>query len=333
VRADRLVAILLLLQRRNQVTAAEVAEELEISERTARRDLDALGMAGLPVYPIRGRGGGWRMLGGGRTDLSGLSETEVRALFLVAGPAAASPQVKAALRKLVRALPEPFRPSAEAASSAVMVDHGGWDRAAAPRPPPPHLDALQRAVIDGRRILLGYVARDRSVTARIVDPLGLVAKGQVWYLVAGTEAGLRTFRADRVKSVEQTDEPVVRPDGFDLAETWQGISEKVDQMRAPFQARAAAEPWVVQVCRFALGTRIAIGSTLPDGRVEIELRGHGIHSLAGELAGFGAALEVLDPPELRERMARTGAELVSLYAVAGATRPESDRVVGGDQAR
>src|SRR5947207_1806983 len=117
MRADRLVAILLLLQTRGQVTAAEVALELEVSERTARRDLDALGTAGLPIYSTQGRNGGWRLAGGGRTDLSGLTASEAQALFLVAGPAsAATPQVKAALRKLVRALPEPMRPAAEAAT-------------------------------------------------------------------------------------------------------------------------------------------------------------------------------------------------------------------------
>ena len=130
VRADRLVAILLLLQQREQVTAAEVARELEVSERTARRDLDALAMAGVPVYSMQGRGGGWRLVGGARTDLSGLTASEARALFLVAGPAsAATPAVKAALRKLVRALPEPFREQAEAAASSWSSTRDDWGSA------------------------------------------------------------------------------------------------------------------------------------------------------------------------------------------------------------
>src|SRR4051795_9693639 len=129
VRADRLVAILLLLQTRGQVTAAEVATELEVSERTARRDLEALGVAGLPIYSRQGRNGGWQLLGGARTDLSGLNAAEARALFLVAGPSStATPDVKAALRKLVRALPESFRTRAEAAATAVVVDPTGWDQ-------------------------------------------------------------------------------------------------------------------------------------------------------------------------------------------------------------
>src|SRR4051794_35593684 len=121
-----------MLQSRERVTAAEVAAELEVSERTARRDLEALSMAGIPVYPQPGRGGGWALLGGARPDLSGLRGEEVRALFTVAGPAAAAtPELKAALRKLIRALPEPFRAGAQTAASSVVIDAAGWARCAA----------------------------------------------------------------------------------------------------------------------------------------------------------------------------------------------------------
>ena len=173
MRADRLVAILLLLQTRGQMTSAEVAAELEVSERTARRDLDALAMAGVPLYSRQGRGGGWQLVGGARTDLSGLTAEEARALFLVAGPSSsATPEVKAALRKLVQALPEPFRVDAEAASTAVVVDPSGWGQSGSTRPPPVHLEALQRAVIEGEQVRLGYVARDRAPSSRVVHPLG-----------------------------------------------------------------------------------------------------------------------------------------------------------------
>ncbi|MEO5678694.1 MAG: transcriptional regulator [Acidimicrobiales bacterium] len=312
--ADRLVAVLLLLQARQHVTAAEVAAELEISERTARRDLDALAIAGLPVYSQQGRGGGWRLAGGGRTDLSGLSAPEARALFLVAGPSAtAKPEVRAALRKLVRALPEPLRGAAEAASTKVVVDSGGWGQRAEPRPDPPLLDAVQRAVIEGAQVTLGYVARDRAATTRVIDPLGLAAKGPIWYLVAGTEAGLRTFRVDRMRSVEPTGHPVVPPAGFDLAEAWRLISDEVEQRRAPVRAVALATPEVVGWCRAVLGNRVRIGPGAPGGRVEIELRGHSARSLAAELAGFGGRLEVVEPPEVRQELAALATELAVLY--------------------
>ena len=330
MRADRLVAILLMLQSRGQVTAPEVARELEVSERTARRDLDALGMAGLPIYSTQGRNGGWRLAGGGRTDLSGLTAAEAQALFLVAGPASATPEVKAALRKLVRALPESFRTRAEAASSAVLVDPAGWDSPAPVRRTPAFLEPVQRAVIEGEQLILGYTARDRASSTRVVHPLGLAAKGSSWYLVADTEAGQRTFRVDRITSVESNGQAVVRPPDFDLAEAWRSISDEIDQRRTPLRARVLASPEVVGLCRMVLGNRVRIGPAGPDGRVELELRGHHIYSLAGEIAGFGGAIDVLEPDELRERLGLIGAELVDRYRPAdnGALDADDDPLAG-----
>jgi predicted DNA-binding transcriptional regulator YafY len=146
-----------------------------------------------------------------------------------------------------------------------------------------------------------------------VHPLGLAAKGTTWYMIADTEAGLRTFRVDRMTSVEPTGARVVRPDGFELEEAWRLISDEVEQKRTPYHARAMANPDTVPMCRWVLGNRVKIGPTGPDGRVEVELRGHNIHSLAGEIAGLGAGLEIIDPVELRERLAALASELVSLY--------------------
>jgi predicted DNA-binding transcriptional regulator YafY len=318
VRADRLVAVLLLLQARGNVTAAEVAAELEVSERTARRDLEALGMAGLPVYSQPGRNGGWRLLGGGRTDLSGLTAAEARALFLVAGPSpAATPEVRAALRKLVRALPESFRTAAEAASTSIIVDPAGWGQGrggTAPSRATPHLDEAQRVVVEGEQVVLGYVSRDATATTRTVHPLGLAAKGTVWYLVAGTDAGLRTFRVDRITSMTPTGAPVVRPDDFELAEAWKLITDEVEQRRAPVQARALARPDALGVCRWVLGNRLRIGPPTADGRVEVELRGHSARALATEIAGIGAGLEVVEPSDVVDELARIARELSRHYS-------------------
>jgi len=314
MRADRLVAILLLLQVRGQVTAGQVAAELEVSERTARRDLEALGMAGLPVYSLQGRGGGWRLAGGGRTDLSGLSAAEARALFLVAGPSsAATPEVRGALRKLVRALPESFRTQAEAAREALVIDPHGWDGSSRGRTSPAQLDSLQQSVIDGEQVRLGYVARDGAPSERVVHPLGLAGKGTAWYLVAGTDAGQRTFRVDRIVSVHRTGEPVVRPDGFDLAEAWRGITSEVERLRSPVTVTARVEPDAVELCRWLFGTQVRIGPAGPDGRVEMELRGASTRAMAGQLAGLGSAVDVVSPPEVRHRLARIGAELTGRY--------------------
>lgn len=315
MRADRLVAILLMLQTRGQVTAAEVAAELEISERTARRDLDSLGVAGLPVYSMQGRNGGWRLVGEGRTDLSGLTSAETQALFLLAGPRATTPELRAALRKLVRALPEPFRATAEAASTAVVHDVDGWSGGArTERPIPVHLDTVQSAVINGRQIVLGYVAREGAPSTRVVHPLGLATKSGSWYLVGQTDAGLRTFRVDRVQSVDVTDDPVVRPDGFELVDAWKMITNDVEHMRLPVVVRALVEQRAMPWARYAFGTRIRIGHAVDDGRVEVEIRSHSEYSIAGELAGSGRQIEVLEPDSVRVRLAELAAELSALYA-------------------
>src|SRR5688572_14451353 len=229
MRADRLVAALLLIQARGRVTAAELAEELEVSVATARRDLEALSTAGIPVYPQAGRGGGWSLVGGARTDLSGLSAPEARALFLLAGPAASvSSDAKAALRKLVRALPATFRADAQAAADATMIDPTRWGERIRHRPET--VDVLQAAVIGRRKVRLAYVSASRQErTERLVDPWGLVDKDDVWYLIAGTEQGQRTFRVDRVAAAEPTDLPARRPDGFALAAAWERVVGDVEE--------------------------------------------------------------------------------------------------------
>ncbi|MGQ0432272.1 MAG: helix-turn-helix transcriptional regulator [Microthrixaceae bacterium] len=314
MRADRLVAILLLLQQREQVTAADVALELEISERTARRDLDALAMAGVPVYSMQGRGGGWRLLGGARTDLSGLTASEARALFLVAGPAStATPAVKAALRKLVRALPEPFRAQAQAAATSVVVDPRHWGSSRVEHRPPRFLDEIQEAVIRGVQVRLGYVDRKGSETERTVHPLGIVAKGPTWYLVSDTDAGRRTFRIDRVSSVELIGERALRPEGFDLAASWREIADEVDRARTPLEARAVCAPDGIGLLRMVLGGRLEVGGSTPDGRIEVVIRGHDEHALAGELAGLVEWLEITSPEGVRVHLASIGAALVARY--------------------
>src|SRR3954467_14635973 len=190
MRADRLVATLLLLQTRKRLTAAEVAAELEVSERTARRDLEALSTAGIPVYALPGRGGGWELVGGARTDLSGLTADEARALFTVAGPAAAAtPEIKAALRKLVRALPEPFRAKAETAASSVVIDVAGWGEVRRVKAPP-HPRGVQAAPAPAPRRVAGGARRCRAGAHRLCQPGGPPVGAR------GASAGARAERHD-----------------------------------------------------------------------------------------------------------------------------------------
>jgi predicted DNA-binding transcriptional regulator YafY len=252
------------MQSRGRVTAAELARELEVSVATARRDLEALSAAGIPVYPQPGRGGGWSLVGGARTDLSGLSAAEAQALFLLAGPAAAvSDQAKAALRKLVRALPATFRADAEAAASATMIDPTRWG--GRDRGHPSLVDLLQAAVIRRQKVRLTYAGSARGPSERLIDPWGLVAKDEIWYLIAGTGQGQRTFRVDRIVQAEQTGQPASRPDSFTLASAWEQVVTDVEQRRSRTWAT------VLPTRSVHYGTRTEMPGTPPSR--------HGLHSM------------------------------------------------------
>ncbi|RSS38602.1 YafY family protein [Streptomyces sp. WAC08241] len=312
MRADRLVAALLFLQARGRVTAAELAAELEVSERTARRDLEALITSGLPVYAQRGRGGGWRLVGGARTDLTGLTLPEVRALFLAAGASGASPELRSALRKLVHAVPEPLRPHAEAASRARIVDELDRSRIAVTAGGPHHT-ALERAVLDGVRVELGYARPGEEPHERTVDPLGLVLKAGRWHLVAGTADGLRSFRLGRVTSAAPTGEPVRRPAGFDLAGAWRSLATRPEDRLLAATVTAHAEQDALPLLQRLFGEHLSIGRLLADGRREVEAAGPSVEVLAARLAGLGSRVEVVGPPRARAHLARLGRELVARY--------------------
>ncbi|MTE13646.1 helix-turn-helix transcriptional regulator [Nocardia aurantiaca] len=315
MRADRLVATLLFMQIRGRVTAAEVAAELEVSVATARRDLEALSAAGIPVYPQPGRGGGWALVGGARTDLSGLTATEAQALFLMLGPVATTTHAtRLALRKLLRALPQPFRTEAEAAAGAIVVDPARWgesdDR------PPARVDELQRAVVLRRRIRLDY-DRAGQRTLRLVDPWGLVDKDGIWYLVAGTERGRRTFRVDRISSVELTDEMAHRPEEFDLSAAWSEVVEEVERQRSTLSATVLVTASLAPVLREQQGRHCVLDGPADDGRVRARVTAPTPLMIAQQLAGWGAAVEVVEPESVRAELARLGAELVRRYATGG----------------
>ncbi|TYB51025.1 WYL domain-containing protein [Nonomuraea sp. PA05] len=310
MRADRLVAALLLMQARGRVTAAELAGKLEVSVATARRDLEALSAAGIPVYPQPGRGGGWSLLGGARTDLSGLTEHEAQALFLLAGPAAPdAPELRSALRKLLRALPQTFRDEAEAAAGAVVVDPARWGEPEKERPE--LVRVLQRATVRRRRVRLVYQGRRGSEPAgRLVDPWGLVDKDDVWYLLAGTERGQRTFRVDRITAAEVTDEEFERPDGFELSRAWAGVVEEMERRRSTVSATVLISARLLPILRDHFGRHFESLGETQDGRARARVAAPMALTIAEQLAGWGARVEVEEPQEVRDELARIGAELV-----------------------
>jgi predicted DNA-binding transcriptional regulator YafY len=314
MRADRLVATVLLLQARGRVTAGELAAELEISVATARRDLEALSGAGIPVYPQPGRGGGWSLLGGARTDLSGLSSPEAQALFLLLGPAAAiDPAAKSALRKLVRALPDTFRADAEAAADAVVVDSAAWGRSGRTRPA--FVDTLQTAVVQRLVVRIRYAGWSRAEAEHLVSPWGLVEKNEVWYLIGGVEGreGERTFRVDRMREVTLTDAPAVRPEGFDLGAAWERVVADVESERASVSAIAVVESPLLSYLRAQLGRHCEVLEQLPDGRSRVRIAAPTGTMIARQLAGWGAFADVLSPPSVRAELAAIAAQLTALY--------------------
>src|SRR5581483_10665554 len=217
MRATRLVSLLLLLQTRGRLTAAEIADALEVSIRTVHRDVQSLAAAGVPVEAVRGVAGGYRLAGGYRTRLTGLTADEAEALFAAGMPGPAAElglggELAAARLKLLAALPHDLQERASRASALFHLDTRGWFRA---EDKVPHLPALAGAVWAGRRVRLRYREGGRIVR-RTVDPLGLVLKGGVWYLTARRSVGMRVYRVSRVTAVRALDEPFERPPDWEL---------------------------------------------------------------------------------------------------------------------
>ena len=332
MKSGRLLEMLLLLQARGQVTAAELAERLEVSPRTVYRDAEALSSAGVPIYTERGRAGGIRLLPGYRTDVTGLTQDEARALgFLLhsvlttgglqedlgLGTAARS-----AILKVMRAVPEPFRPAAAATSQRILVDPARWMRAPEQVS---HLGVLQAAVFTDRRVRLRYrssgrprepeASGEREQSAeRVVDPYGLVCKAGIWYLVADQDGEPRLFRVSRVASAATDEEPVRRRDGVSLAGLWTSLRRGVEDRPAPLEV-------VVRVRRewldlFGRMCAAHLSGPLPAAAGEwttVELRYPGVMA-ARPLLAFGANVEVLSPAAVRADLAAVAAEITGLYS-------------------
>jgi len=318
MKADRLLSIMLLLQTRGRVTAGELAERLEVSVRTVYRDVEALSTAGVPVWTERGRNGGIRLLAGYRTDVTGLTNDEARALFVLTAEGTHDAlglggAIDSALRKVMAALPAPYRADAERTSERVLVDPARW-RAAAPAAV--HLAELQQAVFADRRLELRYRhsggTEPRGYT---VDPYGLVSKAGAWYLVADRDGEPQLFRVDRVRSATTSAEPVRRRRGQGLAEVWSVLREQVERGSAEVLVRC-----LVRRTRLDMFLRLQSAHLLgaPDqpgpgiAWVALDLGFPALPAVRALLV-HGADVEVVDPPEARAELAAAAAEVADLY--------------------
>jgi predicted DNA-binding transcriptional regulator YafY len=307
MRASRLVQLLLFLQTRGRTTAAVLAGELEVSERTIHRDVDALSAAGVPIYAERGPHGGIQLIDGYRTRLTGLTGDEAEALFLsgLPGPAAElglGTVVAAARLKVLAALPSELRVRASRLVERFHLDTAGWFHAGEPVP---HLAALADAVWEARRIQITYQRGDRVVD-RSLEPLGLVLKGGIWYLVAVSEGQVRTYRVSRIMSTVIGDEPVSRPPDFDLAAYWTESISAYERDAPRVTITLRIDPAVIGVLADLVGSQAVraaetIPATDPEGWVHLRVTADWPDEVPGRLIALGSRAEILDPPEVRER--------------------------------
>jgi predicted DNA-binding transcriptional regulator YafY len=320
MRASRLLTILVTLQMRGRVTARELAEQLEVSRRTIYRDVDELSAAGVPIYADRGPSGGFALLGGFRTELTGLTAEESDALLLAGVPAAAADlglagAASAARLKMLASLAPEARDGANRVAGRFHLDLAEWY--ARPRPPE-HLRAVARCVWENRRLAMRYESWKRT-TRTVVEPLGLVLKAGRWYLVAAREGSDGIYRLDKALEVKPLEEVFERPQEFDLATTWRAKIEQFEQELHTGKARLRVAPSAFHRLSYlgdAIAEPVLAAAPGPDGRHEASVPIESISHAAGLLLGFADEIEVLDPPELRQEVARRAAAVLALYGAA-----------------
>lgn len=312
MRAARLISMVLVLQARGAMTAAELASELEVSERTVHRDVRALSEAGVPVYAERGRAGGYRLVDGYRTRLTGLDRSEAEALFLLGLPDAARDMGLAgaadtARLKMTAALPAPLKDAPRAAAARFHLDAPRWFREPVT---PPALAAISEAVWRDRVVRAEY--RDRE---RLLEPYGLVLKAGVWYLVARSGTRFLTYRLDRFGEVAPTGDRFERDPDFDLPEFWARWSEEFARSLLRIRVELRLSPEGLRVLPMVKDEAAVpeIGEPEADGWVHVTLPAESLTVAYSQILRLGPEAEVLGPPELRTRLAETAKRMASRY--------------------
>jgi predicted DNA-binding transcriptional regulator YafY len=323
MRADRLISIVLLLQANGRMTAENLATRLEVSQRTILRDMDALSTAGVPVVAERGTGGGWRLIGGYETKLTGLTPAEIRSLFLARPPALLAElglkeAADAAWLKLRAALPVGVREQAEFVRQRLLIDSRSWRDATESLT---SLPVILEALWSERRLRFLYEKTDGHSSQREVDPLGLVARANRWYLVASKGDEQRTYRVSRIRAAEILAERCNRPKEFDLAAHWEASTnrfrEHLPRYDATFLVTHDILPWVCYRS-WRILEQVAAGE-----RCRVSMRFDAPDEARQFALAFGAALEVLEPKELREYVIATARAVVAAYGSAPGTEPAS----------
>ncbi len=323
MRADRLLSLLMLLQARGRLTAQELARELEVSERTIYRDINALSASGVPVYAESGPGGGCALLDSYRTNLTGLTTDEARALFMLSIPApldqlGVTQELKVALLKLAAALPEARRHDEARVRQRVHLDSTRWfqEEEAAPQ-----LQLIYRAVWDDRKVAITlrvqFAAFLDAQIEQVIAPYGLVSKAGVWSIVAARDDRLRVYRAADVIAARLLDETFMRSADFDLVEFWQKWCDGVEQNRLHYEVRLRLAPHFVPHAHHYLGepVRAAIEQAAPDeqGRVQIGVSFESLEEARARCLSLGYAVEVLEPEALRRSVLDYAEQICKVY--------------------
>lgn len=315
MRADRLLSLLLLLQTRGRMTAQQLAEELEVSERTIYRDLDALTIAGIPVFAERGPNGGCELLDNYRTTLTGLTEPEIQALFAAIVPDPATDLGKGnllqqALLKLTAALPARQQHQPYLIRQRIHLDPTAWFQ---PIEPMPHLPVVQEAIWQEQKVRLVYRRGDGQWVKRLLAPYGLVAKATVWYVVGDTNRTTQVFRVSRIQEAVLTDIKFKRSVEFDLPAYWQNWCQQFEQSQQRYEVRLQIHPNRVQdlVPAFGEGIYHLVSSTNPDPQGYLTLTFHfaSPEQAQNTLLTLGTAITILAPEELRHQLATAADQL------------------------
>ncbi|HTB98505.1 MAG TPA: WYL domain-containing protein [Terracidiphilus sp.] len=303
MKSDRLLSVLLLLQAKGRATERELAEQLEVSQRTIHRDLEALSAARVPVVALRGQQGGWELEKGWRTQVPGLDEAELRALLMAQPRVVGHPRLAAAaesaLNKLMASLPGPMRAQAAAMRERLHVDPSGWYDSGEDLS---MLGVVQDAVARERKLSFDYTRADGERAPRTVDPLGLVAKGLSWYLVARSANGMRTYRVSRMEAVTVLALGFERPKGFDLAAHWKKSTKELEQSTRRYPALLSVAQEVVRHLRSLCVARPVEGSgkhALQADRVLVRAEFDAENHARFVVLGLGTRVQVLEPTELR----------------------------------
>ena len=319
MRADRLLSLLMLLQTQGRRTARDLAEELEVSERTIYRDIEALSIAGVPVYAVRGPGGGCDLLNSYRVSLTGLNEDEVQALFMVSIPAplaqlGVSQKLKTALLKLTAAMSTTPQHLEQWVRQRIHVDVVPWFQ---PEEPVPHLGRLHQAVSQDRRIQLTYQLHFDAQATWMVDPYGLVTKAGVWYLVCAREGKIRVYRVSKVLEVKAQDDHFNRPEDFEIADCWEVWCSEAEESRPRYLVKARVSVELLPYLRRYFGDAVddsyeQAGSQ--EGWITTNLHFETFESARNRILGYGRAIEVLEPEALRLSIIDFASQVVDLYS-------------------